>query len=127
MQHLQSLSLLEERIQAAVELIASLRNERKRLEADALRLVDDRRALERQIDLMKLEKEDMTSQSFDLAKTGEALRNECEALRVECATLRARQEELRAKQDEFQRFEQDRDEIRARIDGMLAKFEELEV
>ena len=127
MQHLQSLSLLEERIQAAVELITDLKNHRKRLEAELQRVLEDRRALERQIDAMRSEKDELTTQGFDLAKTTEALRTECATLREECQTLRARSEDMRAKQDEWQRFERDRDEIRVRIDGMLAKFEELEV
>jgi uncharacterized protein involved in exopolysaccharide biosynthesis len=127
MQHLQSLSLLEERIQAAVELITDLKGQKKRLESDALRLLEERRAIENQVESLKAENEEMAAQSFDLAKAGEALRAECETLRAECATLRARSEDLRAKQDEWQRFERDRDEIRVRIDGMLAKFEELEV
>jgi FtsZ-binding cell division protein ZapB len=99
MQHLQSLSLLEERIQAAVELITYLKSEKKKLEADITRLQEAQRSLERRL---------------------EALAGERQQSDVECATLRA-------KQEEWERYERDRDEIRARIDSMLAKFEELEV
>jgi len=99
MQHLQSLSLLEERIQAAVELITYLKSEKKKLEADNTRLSEVQRGLERRLEALAGEK-----QQFD----------------AEFAALRA-------KQDEWDRYEHDRDEIRARIDNMLAKFEGLEV
>ncbi len=99
MQHLQSLNLLEERIQAAVELITYLKSEKRKLEADNARLLESQRAVERKL---------------------EALAGEKQALGEQCL-------ELRAKQEEWGRFERDRDEIRSRIDGMLAKFEELEV
>ena len=99
MQHLQSLSLLEERIQAAVELITYLKSEKKKLEADNARLLEVQRSLERRL---------------------EALAGERQQQDAECTALRA-------KQDEWERYERDRDEIRARIDNMLAKFEELEV
>src|SRR5262245_39237080 len=99
MQYLQSLSLLEERIQAAVELINYLKGERKKLEAESLRLTEAQRSLERRIELLGSERESLDAQC----------------------------QQLRAKHDEYQRFERDREEIRSRIDGMLAKFEELEV
>jgi hypothetical protein len=99
MQHLQSLSLLEERIQAAVELITYLKNEKKKLEADNARLLEVQRGLERRL----------------------------ESLAAEQSQLDAEFTTLRAKRDEWDRYERDRDEIRARIDNMLAKFEELEV
>jgi FtsZ-binding cell division protein ZapB len=99
MQHLQSLSLLEERIQAAVELITYLKNEKKKLEADNARSLEAQRGLERRLEALAGEK-----QQQDTEFTA-----------------------LRAKRDEWDRYERDRDEIRARIDNMLAKFEELEV
>jgi FtsZ-binding cell division protein ZapB len=99
MQHLQSLSLLEERIQAAVELITYLKNEKKKLEADNARLLEVQRGLERRLETLATEK-----QQFETEFTA-----------------------LRSKRDEWDRYERDRDEIRARIDNMLAKFEELEV
>jgi hypothetical protein len=99
MQHLQSLSLLEERIQAAVELITYLKNEKKKLEADNARLLEVQRGLERRLETLAAEK-----QQFETEFTA-----------------------LRSKRDEWDRYERDRDEIRARIDNMLAKFEELEV
>ncbi len=99
MQHLQSLSLLEERIQAAVELITYLKAEKRKLEADNDRLLEVQRGLERRLEALAGEK-----QQFDAEFTA-----------------------LRAKRDEWERYEHDRDEIRARIDSMLAKFEELEV
>ena len=99
MQYLQSLSLLEERIQAAVELITYLKSEKKKLEAENVRLAELQRNLERKV---------------------EVLAEERDGLDAQC-------QQLRAKQDEYLRFERDREEIRSRIDGMLAKFEELEV
>ena len=99
MQQLQSLTLLEERIQLAVERIASLKSENKRLVAVAAQLEEGQHALERRLDVLAEEKRGLQEES----------RN------------------LRAKQEEFVRFERDRDEIRTRIDGMLAKFEELEI
>jgi hypothetical protein len=99
MQHLQSLSLLEERIQRAVELITYLKSEKKKLEAETVQLLETQRQLERRIDSLASEKQ-------ELAEEGRL---------------------LRAKQDEWVRFERDRDEIRSRIDNMLAKFEELEI
>ena len=99
MQYLQSLSLLEERIQRAVELISWLKAEKKKLEAAATQLLDSQRQTERRLEALAGEKQDL----------------------LEEGRL------LRAKQDEWLRFERDRDEIRSRIDGMLAKFEELEI
>ena len=106
LQHLQSLSLLEERIQAAVELITYLKNEKKRLEGETSRLLETQRGLERQ------------------AKN---LEDQVELLQLEKDELATSCETLRAKQADWQRFESDREEIRVRIDSMLAKFEELEV
>jgi len=99
MQYLQSLSLLEERIQAAVELITYLKTEKKKLEVENVRLSELQRNLERKV---------------------EQLAEERDGLDAEC-------QQLRTKAEEYIRFERDRDEIRTRIDGMLAKFEELEV
>jgi FtsZ-binding cell division protein ZapB len=99
MQHLQSLNLLEERIQRAVELITYLKSEKKKLEAETAQLVEAQRQLERRVDGLVGEKQDLAEES-----------------RL-----------LRAKQEEWVRFERDREEIRTRIDGMLAKFEELEI
>ncbi len=99
MQHLQSLSLLEERIQAAVELITCLKSENKKLAADNARLLELQRSLEHRLEALAGEK-----QQFDAEFTA-----------------------LRARREEWERYERDRDEIRARIDSMLAKFEELEV
>src|SRR5262245_1016410 len=99
MQYLQSLSLLEERIQAAVELITYLKAEKKKIEAENLRLTESQRSLERRVDLLVEERGSLDTQC----------------------------QQLRAKQEEYSRFEHDREEIRSRIDGMLAKFAELEV
>ena len=60
-------------------------------------------------------------------KRDEDLERKIEVLAEERDGLDAQCQQLRAKQDEFLRFERDREEIRTRIDGMLAKFEELEV
>lgn len=99
MQHLQSLNLLEERIQAAVELITYLKSEKKKLETDNSRLLEQQRMLERKLETMAGENEELGEANL----------------------------QLRAKQDEWLRFERDREDLRSRIDGMLAKFEELEV
>lgn len=99
MQHLQSLSLLEERIQLAVERIASLKAENKRLAAAASQFEEGQRALERRLEALGEEKRGLQEESRS----------------------------LRTKQEEWLRFERDREEIRTRIDGMLAKFEELEI
>jgi len=98
-QQLQSLALLEERIERAVELIARLKGQRQRSEEEAARLLESEKVLERRL---------------------EALADENRELLEEGRRLRARNEE-------WVRFEHDRDEIRTRIDGMLAKFEELEI
>ena len=99
MQQLHSLSLLEERIQKAVELLARLKGEKQRLEQEAAQLEEGQRALERRLEALAEEKQELLEES----------------------------RMLRAKQEEWLRFEQDREEIRSRIDGMLAKFEELEI
>ena len=91
--------MLEERIQLAVERIASLKAENKRLAAAAAQLEEAQRALERRIEVAAEEKRSLQEESRT----------------------------LRAKQEEWVRFERDREEIRTRIDGMLAKFEELEI
>ena len=90
---------LDERIQAAVELITFLKSEKKKLEVENVRLSELQRNLERKV---------------------EQLAEERDSLDAEC-------QQLRTKAEEYIRFERDRDEIRTRIDGMLAKFEELEV
>jgi chromosome segregation ATPase len=113
MQYLQSLSLLEERIQAAVELITDLKSERKKLEAENARLVEIERVLQGKLSTLE-------------AKVG-ALEDDVLTLEEARETLTAQSQQLRGRQEEMTRFERDRDEIRARIDGMLAKFEELEV
>ena len=97
--NLQSLNLLEERIQRAVELVTFLKSERARLQAEVARLEEGHRAFERRLEAQVEEKQDLLEEG-----------------RV-----------LRAKQEEWMRFERDRDEIRTRIDSMLAKFEELEI
>lgn len=99
MEHLESLARLEERIQRAVEMIQGLKQETRRLEVAAAQLTEKAQAEQRRAEALSLEKE-------DLLREGRVLRE---------------------KQQEWQRFEHDRDEIRTRIDGMLAKFEELEI
>jgi chromosome segregation ATPase len=113
MQYLQSLSLLEERIQAAVELITYLKGEKKKLETENARLAEVERALQGKLSTLE-------------AKVG-SLEDEVLTLEVERETSIAQLTQLRSRQEEWTRFERDRDEIRSRIDGMLAKFEELEV
>ncbi|HZM14969.1 MAG TPA: cell division protein ZapB [Candidatus Krumholzibacteria bacterium] len=99
MEHLESLARLEERIQKAAEIIATLRQDNKRLEQEASQLLESQRNLERRADEMSAEKQELVNEG-----------------RL-----------LREREKEWARYERDRDEIRTRIDSMLAKFEELEI
>lgn len=99
MEHLESLARLEERIQKAAAIIAALRQDNKRLEQEASQLLESQRNLERRADEMSAEKQELLNEG-----------------RL-----------LREREKEWARFERDRDEIRTRIDSMLAKFEELEI
>jgi chromosome segregation ATPase len=86
MQYLQSLSLLEQRIQAAVELITHLKSERKRLETENTRLTEVERALQSKLTVLEgkvsgLEEEVLT---VELDR---------EALTKQMTELRGRQEE----------------------------------
>ena len=99
MEHLESLARLEERIQKAAEIIATLRQDNKRLEEEASQLLESKRNLERRADEMSAEKQELLNEG-----------------RL-----------LREREKEWARYERDRDEIRNRIDSMLAKFEELEI
>lgn len=99
MEHLESLARLEERIQKAAEIIATLRQDNKRLEQEASLLLESQRNLERRADEMSAEKQELVNEG-----------------RL-----------LREREKEWARYERDRDEIRTRIDSMLAKFEELEI
>jgi len=96
---LESLARLEERIQKAAEIIATLRQDNKRLEQEASQLLESQRNLERRADEMSAEKQELVNEG-----------------RL-----------LREREKEWARYERDRDEIRTRIDSMLAKFEELEI
>jgi len=98
-EHLESLARLEERIQKAAEIIATLRQDNKRLEQEASLLLESQRNLERRADEMSAEKQELVNEG-----------------RL-----------LREREKEWARYERDRDEIRTRIDSMLAKFEELEI
>jgi FtsZ-binding cell division protein ZapB len=98
-EHLESLARLEERIQKAAEIIATLRQDNKRLEQEASQLLESQRNLERRADEMSAEKQELVNEG-----------------RL-----------LREREKEWARYERDRDEIRTRIDSMLAKFEELEI
>jgi len=96
---LESLARLEERIQKAAEIIATLRQDNKRLEQEASLLLESQRNLERRADEMSAEKQELVNEG-----------------RL-----------LREREKEWARYERERDEIRTRIDSMLAKFEELEI
>jgi FtsZ-binding cell division protein ZapB len=98
-EHLESLSRLEERIQKAVDLIERLKTENRRVEQEAAQMREQLRNFERRAEEMDAEKQ-------ELANEGQVLRE---------------------REKEWQRYERDRDEIRSRIDSMLAKFEELEI
>ena len=113
MQYLQSLNLLVQRIQAAVELITHLKSERKRLEAETTRLTEIERSLQTKLTVLE-------------GKVS-TLEEEVLAVELDREAMTKQMTELRGRQDEWTRYERDREEIRARIDGMLAKFEELEV
>lgn len=99
MEHLESLSRLEERIQKAVDLIERLKAENRRIEQESAQMREQLRTFERRAEELDAEKQ-------ELANEGQVLRE---------------------REKEFQRYERDRDEIRNRIDSMLAKFEELEI
>ena len=99
MEHLESLTRLEERIQKAVDLIERLKAENRRVEGEAEQMREQLRGFERRAEELDAEKQ-------ELANEGQVLRE---------------------REKEWQRYERDRDEIRSRIDSMLAKFEELEI
>ncbi|UCE02687.1 MAG: cell division protein ZapB [Candidatus Latescibacterota bacterium] len=99
MEQMESLVRLEERVQQAVELIGRLKMEKQRLESETARLLELNRELE--------------------TRAGSLAREKDELLREGLA--------LREREEEWSRFERDREEIRSRIDSMLAKFEELEI
>ena len=99
MEHLESLSRLEERVQKAAELIMRLKKDNERLEKEAAQLLEANRSLERRA-------EDLNAEKQEVANEGRLLRE---------------------REKEWGRYERDRDEIRNRIDTMLAKFEELEI
>lgn len=99
MEHLESLSRLEERIQKAVDVIERLKVENQRLEQESARMREQQHTLERRAEELDAEKQ-------ELANEGRLLRE---------------------REKEWQRYERDREEIRSRIDTMLAKFEELEI
>jgi uncharacterized protein involved in exopolysaccharide biosynthesis len=81
------------------KLIAHLRQENKRLEAESAHLIESKRTLERRADDLNAEKQELQNEG-----------------RL-----------LREREKEWARYERDREEIRSRIDSMLAKFEELEI
>jgi FtsZ-binding cell division protein ZapB len=96
---MESLVRLEERVQQAVELIGRLKMEKQRLESETARLLELNRELETRAGSLAREKD-------ELLREGRTLRE---------------------KEEEWSRFERDREEIRSRIDSMLAKFEEVEI
>ena len=99
MQHLESLTLLEQRIQRAVDLIAQLKVDKKRLEEETAKLLASQSGLERRAQQLEDEKDELSREG----------------------------REYREKEEEWVQYERDREEIRTRIDNMLAKFEELEI
>ncbi|MFQ5599936.1 MAG: hypothetical protein ACE5G2_05215 [Candidatus Krumholzibacteriia bacterium] len=82
-----------------MDLISQLKSEKKQLEVETTELREAQLSLERKTQALTDEKE-------ELFREGQTLRD---------------------KEQEWVRYERDREEIRARIDGMLAKFEQLEI
>ena len=98
-QQLDGLSQLEDRVQRAVELIRSLR--------------DEKQELQQAVDHMRAEHENFETRLGALTQEKEALQQQGR--------------EYREKEATWGQYKQDRQEIRGRIDSMLAKFEELEI
>lgn len=98
-QELDSLGQLEDRVQRAVQLIRSLRDEKQELQQAVERMRSEHESFETRLGALTQEKEELLQQG----------------------------REHRDKEATWGQYEQDRQEIRGRIDSMLAKFEELEI
>lgn len=98
-QELEGLGQLEDRVQRAVELIRSLRVEKQELQQAVERMRTEHENFETRLGALTQEKEELLRQG----------------------------REHRDKEATWGQYEQDRQDIRGRIDSMLAKFEELEI
>lgn len=98
-QQLEGLSQLEDRVERTVTLIRSLRIEKQELQQS--------------VETMRVEHENIETRLKALAQEKEELLQQGR--------------EHREKEATWGQYEQDRQEIRGRIDSMLAKFEELEI
>jgi FtsZ-binding cell division protein ZapB len=96
---LEGLAQLEDRVHRAVDLIRSLKAEKQELQQSVERMREEHRHFESRLQALSEEKEELQRQG----------------------------QEYRDKEATWGQFEKDREEIRSRIDSMLAKFEELEI
>jgi len=91
--------MLEERVHRAVELIRSLRTEKQELQEAVERMREEHQNFESRIEALTHEKEELQRQG----------------------------QVYREKEANWGQYQKDREDIRTRIDSMLAKFEELEI
>jgi FtsZ-binding cell division protein ZapB len=96
---LEGLAQLEDRVHRAVELIRSLKVEKQELQESVERMRQEHHQFESRLQALTEEKEELQRQG----------------------------QEYRDKEATWGQFAKDREEIRTRIDSMLAKFEELEI
>jgi len=96
---MEGLGQLEDRVQRAVELIRSLRNEKQELQRAVESMRAEHENFETRLGALSQEKEELLQQG----------------------------REHREKEATWGQYQEDRQEIRGRIDSMLAKFEELEI
>ena len=98
-EHVDGLTQLEERVHRAVELIRSLKTEKQELQEAVERMRAEHQNFESRLEAMAHEKEELQRQG----------------------------QEYREKEANWGQYQKDREDIRTRIDSMLAKFEELEI
>lgn len=98
-EQLEKLSVLEERVNRAIDVVRNLRTENKKLQEENGQLLKQQAVLERRIEALEEEKQEFLREGQD----------------------------FRAKAEQWSQYEKDREEIRLRIDQMLTKFEELEI
>ncbi len=98
-QQMEGLGQLEDRVQRAVELIRSLRDEKQALQQAVENMRTEHENFETRLGALTQEKEELLQQG----------------------------REHREKEATWGQYQEDRQEIRGRIDSMLAKFEELEI
>jgi FtsZ-binding cell division protein ZapB len=96
---LDGLTLLEERVHRAVALIRSLKTEKQELQEAVEAMRDEHQKVESRLEALTREKEELQRQG----------------------------QVHREKEANWGQYQKDREDIRVRIDSMLAKFEELEI